>query len=93
VSLNVFGRHANEAFSALRIEDFKHFLRLHIAPDGTLTIHPIRIDRVPRRWRDRRPGEATASRVVPDEPLRAELIEPSIVVRGGTTPPTGGTLA
>jgi len=29
----------------------------------------------------------------PDEPLSAELIEPPVVVRGGTTPPAGGTLA
>ena len=31
VSLNVFGRHSEEAFSALRIQDYKNFLRLHIA--------------------------------------------------------------
>ena len=30
ISVNVFGRHSEEAFSGLRIEDFKHFLRLHI---------------------------------------------------------------
>ncbi len=83
VSLNVFGRHSEEAFSAMRIEDFKHFLRLHVASDGTLTIYPIKIERVPRRWRDRRAGDATPSRVVPDEPFRVELIEAPIVVRGG----------
>jgi hypothetical protein len=83
VSLNVFGRHSEEAFSAMRIEDFKHFLRLHVASDGTLTIYPIKIERVPRRWRDRRVGDTTPSRVVPDEPFRVELIEAPIVVRGG----------
>ena len=87
VSLNVFGRHSEEAFSAMRIEDFKHFLRLHVAPDGTLTIYPIKLERVPRRWRERRTGDATASRVVPDEPLLVELIEPPIVLRGATPPP------
>ena len=30
ISVNVFGRHSEEAFSGLRIEDYKHFLRLHI---------------------------------------------------------------
>ena len=30
VSLNRFGRHANEAFSALAIPDWKNFLPLHI---------------------------------------------------------------
>ncbi|MEZ5293756.1 MAG: hypothetical protein R2745_21915 [Vicinamibacterales bacterium] len=78
VSVNVFGRHSEEAFSAMRIEDFKHFLRLHVGPDGRLTIWPVKIERVPRRWRDRRPGDLTMSRVVPDDPLVAELIEPPV---------------
>jgi Calcineurin-like phosphoesterase len=78
VSVNVFGRHSEEAFSGLRIEDFKHFLRLHIGGDGRLTIWPVKIERVPRRWRDRRDDDLTMSRVVPDEPLVAELIEPPI---------------
>jgi hypothetical protein len=82
ISLNVFGRHGEQAFAALRIEDFKNFLRLHIARDGTLTVYPVKIERVPRRWRARGPGEPTPSRVVPDEPLQAELIEPPIVVPG-----------
>jgi hypothetical protein len=87
ISLNVFGRHSEEAFSAMRIQDYKHFLRLHVGRDGTLTIYPIKLERVPRRWRERRAGDATASRVVPDEPLQAELIEAPIVVRGGTPAP------
>jgi hypothetical protein len=84
VSLNVFGRHGEQAFAALRIQDYKNFLRLHIARDGSLTIYPVKIERVPRRWRDRAAGDATPSRVVPDQPLRAELIEPPIVI-----PPRG----
>jgi Calcineurin-like phosphoesterase len=80
ISLNVFGRHGDQAFAALKIEDFKNFLRLHIARDGTLTIYPVKIERVPRRWRDRVAGDSTPSRVVPDEPLHAALIEPPIVI-------------
>lgn len=81
VSLNVFGRHSEHAFSALRIEDFKHFLRIHVQGDGTLTIYPIKIERVPRRWSPRPEGRTDCpSRVVPDEPLRLELIEPPIVL-------------
>ena len=78
VSLNVFGRHSEEAFSGLRVQDFKHFLRLHVGSDGALTIWPIKIERVPRHWRDRRDGDATTSRVVPVDPLVPELIEPPI---------------
>ena len=37
VSVNVFGRHSEEAFSGLRIEDYKHFLRMHVGRTGALT--------------------------------------------------------
>jgi hypothetical protein len=84
VSLNLFGRHSEEAFSALAIQDFKNFLRIHVAADGTLTIYPVRIDRVPRRWRERDASQAgNPSRLVPDEPLAPALIETPIVLRPG----------
>jgi hypothetical protein len=47
ISLNVFGRHQNEAFSSLSIQDWKHFLRLRISREG-LTIYPIGIRKVRR---------------------------------------------
>jgi hypothetical protein len=50
VSLQLFGRHSNEAFSSLRIQDYKQWLRLCIDRDGRLAIHAIGIDRVPRSW-------------------------------------------
>jgi hypothetical protein len=81
VSINVFGRHSEEAFSALRVEDYKSFLRLHVARDGSLTIWPLKIERVPRRWRVARAADRTPSRTVPDGPLVVETIEPPIVVR------------
>lgn len=40
-SLNIFGTHHNEAFSALRIKNYKNFLRMCIRADGTLEIYPI----------------------------------------------------
>jgi hypothetical protein len=51
VSVRLFGRHSNEAFSALRVQDYKQWLRLRIDSSGALTIYAIAIDRVPRRWR------------------------------------------
>jgi len=60
VSINVFGRHSNEAFSSLHIQDYKQWLRLRIDATGKLTIFTIAIDRVPRRWlATQRGGEAT----------------------------------
>jgi hypothetical protein len=59
-SIRIFGRHGNEAFSSLRIADYKHWLRLRIDASGVLTIYAIAIDRVPRRWRaGERNGEKT----------------------------------
>ncbi|MDD7967859.1 metallophosphoesterase family protein [Actinomycetospora lemnae] len=50
--LLVVGRWANrnELFAAQSIEDHKGFLRMRIAPDGTLTIFVLGVDRVPRDW-------------------------------------------
>ena len=81
VSVNVFGRHSEEAFSGLRVEDFKHFLRLHIDRAGQLTIWPVKIERVPRGWRERTVADETMSRIVPDRAMPVALIEPPIRVR------------
>ena len=51
LSLNVFRRHSNEAFSALRIQDYKNFLRFRLDPDGGLVIFPIGVERVARKWK------------------------------------------
>jgi uncharacterized protein YqgC (DUF456 family) len=71
----------NELFAAQRIEDWKCFLRLHIDTGGDLTIYPIAIDRVARRWHA--VAEAATRQgpwLVPDEPIATRLIEPPIVV-------------
>jgi hypothetical protein len=85
LSLNVFGRHGNEAFSSLSIQDWKNFLRLHINENGDLTIYPIGIKRVPRKWTKGRgaPGPA----LEPDDPAatKPELIEAPIVMKSATT--------
>lgn len=85
VSLNVFGRHANEAFSSLAISDFKNFLRLQIGADGTLRIYPIKIARVPRRWRESSSAGPNDPQLEPDDPRATaeELIEAPITVTGG----------
>jgi hypothetical protein len=82
VSLNLFGRHSNEAFSSLACEDYKNFLRLKIEPDGKLTIFPIGIRRVARRWKDS-PEGADGPELIPDDPKATapELIEEPINIR------------
>lgn len=70
VSLNLFNRHGNEAFSSLGIEDWKNFLRMQIDENGNLTIYPIGIRRVPRRWKPR--ATNTGPEVVPDDSKATE---------------------
>ena len=90
VSFSVFGRHSEEAFASLRIQDHKNFLRIHIGQDGALTLYPIGLDRVPRRWRARREDESreTPSAFVPDDPKASapRLIEKPIVLRAPAKP-------
>ncbi|HXH11873.1 MAG TPA: metallophosphoesterase [Alphaproteobacteria bacterium] len=82
ISLNVFGRHANEAFSSLKIPDWKSFLRMKIDADGNLTIFPIGIRGVPRRWKPH-PANTQGPERVPDDPKATapELIEGPIAVQ------------
>jgi hypothetical protein len=47
---NCFGLHGTEGYAAQHHQDLKHFLRLHIEADGDLTIYPIAVDRVGRKW-------------------------------------------
>jgi calcineurin-like phosphoesterase family protein len=86
VSLNGFGRHSNEAFSALRIQDYKHFVRMSISPDGVLRIFPIGLTRVPRRWKPVENAAAEDAQLEPDDALATlpASIEPAIRIPIGT---------
>lgn len=83
VSQFFFGRHNDEAFSALKIQDYKNFLRLHISSDGDLTIFPVKIEKCPRNWRNRRENEKEKikSFIVPADGSGAELIEEPVVLK------------
>jgi hypothetical protein len=82
ISLNLFGRHSNEAFSSLSIPDWKNFLRIRITADGDLTIYPIGIQKVPRVWRKRAHHEPGADFIPQDVDLsEAELIESPIHIK------------
>ena len=48
---NCLGFHGNEGYAPLHRQDLKHFLRMHFGSDGALTLYPIGIDRVGRKWR------------------------------------------
>jgi hypothetical protein len=74
----------NDAFSSMRLDSYRHFLRLRIK-DNELTVYPVALDRVPARheWRenaDPAPG-TVGSRFIPPEDVKPRLIEPAFTVR------------
>jgi hypothetical protein len=74
------GINLNEVMAGQSIEDHKGFLRMHIDRDGTLTIYPVKLDKVCRDWRAN-PNAATADPwFLPTTLLTPELIEPPIQV-------------
>ncbi|HEV2775810.1 MAG TPA: hypothetical protein VGV90_09485 [Solirubrobacteraceae bacterium] len=62
------GLHNTEAYAPLHHQDQKHFLRLHFQPDGTLTLYPIGVERVGRKWTLRPDAPADAPWFAPDGP-------------------------
>jgi hypothetical protein len=74
-----FGLNSNELFAGQGIPDRRNFLRLRLQPDGTLTVYPIGLRQVPRRWRVRDGAPTDDERFEPvDTPLAPILIEPPI---------------
>lgn len=82
VSLNFFGRHHNETFSAIKIAGYKNFLRLKITSDGTLTIFPVGIEEAVNNWTENMVGSnvmlSPASEIEIQKPV---LIEEPIVFK------------
>ncbi|MGI8835026.1 MAG: metallophosphoesterase family protein [Pyrinomonadaceae bacterium] len=82
ISLNIFHRHSNEAFSSLAIPDWKNFLRIRISANGDLTIYPIGVPKVARYWRKRAHDEPGSDFDAADVDLRTpELIETPITIK------------
>lgn len=81
VSVNGFRAHSNEAFISLAIPDWKNFLRLRIDKDGQLTVFPVGLERVPRKWKETHAGPY-APAYDPDDPKATEprLIEAPVHV-------------
>ena len=51
VSDMLFGWHTNQVFAAQSIMNYRNFVRIFVDPGGTLTIYPIGLRRIPRKWR------------------------------------------
>lgn len=87
-----FNMNHNDAFSAMRVFDYRHFLRIRILGDQ-ITVYSIGLERVPRRseWQDNpaSPADPNAPYFIPHVPMVPRLIERPIVISGWKTPPTG----
>ena len=80
---NCLGFHGNEAYAPLHHMDLKNFLRLHIDRNGALTLYPIGVDRVGRRWQIRPDAPAHAPWFAPSGPEpEPHLIERPVKVGG-----------
>ena len=77
--------HAGESFAALRIKNYKNFLRLKFEPDK-LTIYPLAIDKVPGpdHWMNAPRGKANPlpnnPKLIAVKPIDVRLIETPIVI-------------
>jgi hypothetical protein len=80
ISCKQLDRNHNDAFSAMKLDSHRNFLRIRIRANE-VTIFPICVDRVPQRdgWR-RNPARSSERPSVfePTEPLNPRLIEPAI---------------
>jgi hypothetical protein len=79
--------HAGEAFAALRIKNYKNFLRIKVEKDK-LTIYPLAIDKVPGpdHWMNAPRGKANPlpnnPKLIAVKPIDVRLIENPIVIPG-----------
>jgi hypothetical protein len=71
----------NELFAGQAIIDEKSFLRLHLGKDGTLTVYPVAVPRVCRKWTPTPGAPADRPWFEPDAPIGLTLIEPPITIR------------
>jgi hypothetical protein len=86
VVTGVVGRmHAEDAFAALRIQNYRNFLRMKFEPDK-LTIYPLGVDRVPGhdQWLNAPRGRDNPlphnPKLIASRPIDVRLIENPIVI-------------
>jgi hypothetical protein len=77
ITCRYFDMNHNDAFSAMKLDRYRNFLRLRVLGD-TLTVYPVGLDEVPRRhqWRENpaRSTDPAASVFVPEPAMEPHLI-------------------
>ncbi|KAG7941536.1 hypothetical protein I3843_16G050000 [Carya illinoinensis] len=91
ICINWFNLHYDEAFSSLRIADYKAFTRFHIQSNGDLKVFTLAVDKVPEEWQQdpewekessQTPEELSHRRKVPSQwKAAAPSLDPLATVR------------
>lgn len=81
LTCGLFGLHANDAFSAMRLDSYRQFLRMKLTPDS-LTIYPIGIDRSPTRdqW-EPNPNAGPGKQDEPAYKPKQDALQPHLIER------------
>jgi hypothetical protein len=80
-----FGINDNELFAGQSIDDYKCFLRMRLDEAG-LTVFPIAVTKVGRRWKANPRGEPGSAWIVPARPIKYRLIEqPYLIPKNSAT--------
>ncbi len=79
----------NDAFGAMRLNSYRHFLRMKIIGDR-ITVFPIGIDGVPQRseWEPNPDDDPAAPYFLPPDGFNPRLLEDPIVIFGSNVSPT-----
>jgi hypothetical protein len=83
VTCRWFNMNHNDAFSSMRLDSYRHFLRIRLE-DDEVTVYAVGLDKVPSRdqWKPNPPPGATdRPAFLPKPDLQPHLIEKPIVVR------------
>lgn len=91
----LLGCHTNAGSSAVKVKDYKNFLRLHLTADR-LEVHAIGVEKVNRRWKLDRSAENGQPWLVPESGNVEDLAKVLEVVKippddGATEDPPGKT--
>ena len=85
----------NDAFSAMKVDGHRHFLRIRVLGDEA-TVYPIKLAAVPCRdqWREvARAADPLASVFIADPPLAPQMLEDPIVLQVRAAASTGDVKA
>lgn len=91
VALFRYNIHYNDGFSSMRLDGYRHFLRMKIKGD-TLTIFPIGLDRAPSRddWEfneSYKTGDQNEPVIAPKTPFELRLIEGPVEIDANCVAP------